>query len=97
MLLESAATSHSKMNAPSASLHAQSLAVQVQLLMTAGQASMMICSGRSCKRWQKAEGLIGYPFEPSVENRTEIAADLASFGIPAMLLKRRRGPHQARR
>ncbi len=73
LLLESLLTVAQQDDRPSASLHAQSLAVQVQLL-TAKPGEHDDLLGRLADVVQKAKGLIGYPFEPLSKIVTEIGA-----------------------
>lgn len=73
LLLESLLTVAQQDDCPSAALHAQSLAVLMQLLtMKPGEHDDLLC--RLADVVEKAEGLIGYPFEPLSKIVTEIGA-----------------------
>jgi hypothetical protein len=73
LLLESLATVAQQHDRPSASLHAQSLALQVQMLMAEPEKHDDLL-GRLADIVQEAEGLIGYPFEPLSKIVTEMGA-----------------------
>lgn len=71
LLLESLAAVAQQDGRPSAALHAQSLSLQVQLL-TAEPGDQNDLLGRLAEVVQKAEGRIGYPFEPLAKIVAEI-------------------------
>jgi hypothetical protein len=71
LLLESLAAVARDDARPSAALHAKSLSLQVQLL-TAEPGEQKELLGRLTDVVQKAEGLIGYPFEPLAKIVTAI-------------------------
>ena len=71
LLLESLLSVAQQDERPSASLHAQSLAIQVQLLIAKPDEHDELL-GRLADVVKMAEGLIGYPFEPFSKIVTEI-------------------------
>jgi hypothetical protein len=73
LLLRSLATVAQQDERPSASLHAQSLALHVRML-TAKPVEHDDLLGHLADVVQKAEGLIGFPFEPLSEIVTELGA-----------------------